>query len=172
VSFSLAERAWTQQVEGLETGADDVAFVRDLPESGRRRALALLEEPVCLVVRADHALAGAAEVTARDLRRVAAEPFLSTREWMAPREARWGFGVRVNDEIGSPAALFAFVRARFGNGVMPLSYEPLAPDDVVFLAIAGETSRQQLAWSPGPVRPAVASLLDLARALGEQTGPG
>src|SRR4051794_10082733 len=32
VSFSLTERAWTQQVEGLETGADDVAFVRDLPE--------------------------------------------------------------------------------------------------------------------------------------------
>jgi DNA-binding transcriptional LysR family regulator len=163
VTFSLTERSWAQQSEGLETGADDVAFVRDVAADDGWELLSLLREPVCLVVREDHALARRRRVRPADVERLQGPRLLGAREWIAPRRDRWGFEVQIDEHSSSPVALVAFVRAGFGLAVMPQSYEPFA-QHLRFLPIDGESSEQQLAWSPGGARPAARTLIDLAAA--------
>jgi DNA-binding transcriptional LysR family regulator len=164
VTFSLAERLWTHQLEGLASGADDVAFVRDMAPDDRWELLALLREPVCLVVRDDHPLADRPGVGPDDLERLQGLPMLlGAREWIAPRWDRWGFEMQIDEQIASPFALVAFVRAGFGFGVMPHSYEPFA-QHLRFLPIEGELSEQQLAWPAAAARPAAQTLIALAHA--------
>jgi DNA-binding transcriptional LysR family regulator len=93
---------------------------------------------------------------------VALEPFLSSRDWIAPLATRFGFQARLDEDITSTAALFALVRAGFGNAVMAGSYEPLAPEGVRLVPIEGEVSRQQLAYAVPVERPAVRLFLALA----------
>jgi DNA-binding transcriptional LysR family regulator len=161
ISFSLTERPWRTQLDGLASGADDVAFVREVPAGTPWPTLSLFVDPICLVVRHDHPLAARAEVRAEDLAELH-EPFLNAPEWLAGRQARWGFQVQVGEDVASPAAQFALARAGFGNPLMPRSFAELAPPDLRFVPVVGETSLQQLAWTKD-VRPAVKSFLDVAR---------
>jgi DNA-binding transcriptional LysR family regulator len=162
VTFSLTERPWAVQADGLQSGWDDVAFVRDLPPQAPWRAIELVSEPLCAVLRSDHALAMRDVLGAAEMRSLAREPFLSIREWIGPVAARLGFQARLDEEIASPAALFALIRAGFGNALMPRSLEPVAGADVRLVPIAGEVSRQQLAFPEGVERPVVRLLLELA----------
>jgi DNA-binding transcriptional LysR family regulator len=147
IAFTLTERPWTEQTAGLDSGEDDVAFVRDL-ESATWATYELLEERLCLVLPAGHELAGCAEVDVDELRRVSAEPFVTTPSWMEGREARWGFRPRVLVDLASLQGTFALVAYGFGISLLPESYAAVRRSDVVFVPIAGEVSRQQIAWPP------------------------
>ncbi len=161
IAFTLTERRWRDALEGLRNREDDVAFVRDLPESSPWARLDLAVEPLCLVVRRDHPLAALESIDPDDVD--SQEPFVSMREWLETHTARWPFTPRIGQEVDSAPAALALVRAGFGSALFSAGIAAGA-GDLAVVPIAGQVSRVQLAWAAGAQRAAVGSFLALARA--------
>ena len=145
VTFTLTERPWIDQTAGLESGADDFCFVRDLAPNSGWQTVDLLSEPLCVVLPSDHPLAGEEPLTHSQLALLESESFLSNRRWLAVHCANWPVTPRLTDELVSTHAILALVRAGFGVSFMPASYSAWGTG-VSFVPVEGETSKQQLAY--------------------------
>ena len=153
VTFTFTERAWAEQTTGLESGQDDLAFVRDLPAAAPWERRELAREQLCIVVPRGHRLAGRRRLSIADLRTLTNTPFVTSRRWMHGREARWGFVPHVADDVVSLAASFSLVRAGLGVSLMPAGYGRPPVAGVAFVPVRGETSRLELAWDPSHRHP-------------------
>lgn len=148
LSFSLAERMWSEQTVGLENADDDVAFVRDLADTGPWQVTTLATEPLCLVLPATHDLAGRVRLSRDELEQLASSPFLQNAAWMATYCRNWPFMPRVADELVSTKGILSLVRAGLGISFMPESYKKWGLDGLAFVPVDDETSTQQVAWRP------------------------
>ncbi|MGC0273142.1 LysR substrate-binding domain-containing protein [Pseudactinotalea sp. Z1739] len=146
LAFTLTERAWVSQTEGLEGGQDDVAIVRDLRGGSPWESILLRTETICLVMRNDHPFAQQSEVTTSDLAGLASTNFISNSAWMAHHCSDWPFRPRVIDDVTSSHGILALVRTNQGISFMPASYAPWATGDLSFVPVEGQVSRQQVAW--------------------------
>jgi len=162
ITFTFNERAWLEQTAGLESGEDDVAFLRDIPPSAPWRRLELVREPLCIVVPHHHRLASKERVEVGDLRTLAATPFVASRRWMQRREDEWGFTPQIADEVVSLTATYALVRAGFGVSLLPLAYAPDARG-ITFVPIADTSTRLELCWGVDHDRPVRENLLRVVR---------
>lgn len=163
VAFTFTERAWAEQTEGLESGQDDLAFVRDLPATAPWQRRQLGRQNLCIVVPSSHRLAGRKRLTVADLRTLADTPFVASRRWMRGREERWGFTPRVTDDVISLTASFTLVRAGLGVSLMPDSYAHPPVAGVIFIPVQGEISHLELAWEPARPHPPRDRFLAAAR---------
>ena len=144
--------------------------MRDLADDSPWQTRELLEERLCLVLPAHHALATRPEVSFDDLRRVADEPFITTHSWMAGRAPRWGFEPRVLGDVTSLQGIFALIVFGFGISFMPESYSAVRRPELVFVPVAGEISRQQIAWPPDAALPTRERFLEVVAGARGQLG--
>ena len=147
LTFTLTERPWIEQTAGIESGLDDLAFVRDIRGGGLWQTMPLLSEPICLVVTEDHSLASKAVIEKSDLPVLVDEPFATNRSWIATHCADWPFRPKVADEMISTHGILALVRAHLGISLMPASYATWGPTGLCFIPVDGQTSTQQVAWN-------------------------
>ena len=159
VAFTTTERAFREQTAGLESGEDDVAFVRDIEPGSAFAVTALRPEPLCLVVPAAHPLAGRVRVTRRELlKAVASTPIVSTRRWMGLQ----GLDPPTLDEVASTLATLRLVAAGVGISYMPAGYRSQAGGGVNFVPVSGESSILQIATVPRPPSPVAHRFIELA----------
>ena len=163
VTFTLTERFWPDRTAGLESGDDDVALIRDVPVDERWRTVTLVREYQCIVMPDGHPLARRKRLIHRDLSMLAGTPFITSYDWITGREPAWGFTPDVI-EVASLPASFGLVRAGIGVSITSQSSAALAPDGVTFVPLAGEHSRQQLAWPADGANPTAQRFIELARA--------
>jgi DNA-binding transcriptional LysR family regulator len=138
LTVGVGERSTPAQLRRLRAGRTQVAVVAvgaDLPEHDLAglRTEPLPERPLCVVVPADHPLAGRERLTPADLR---------AEEWIAGAGAEPQFGAwptlarpRIAHTVGSWQARFGYVAAGLGLCVVPALAAPGVPASVRVLPV-------------------------------------
>jgi DNA-binding transcriptional LysR family regulator len=168
IALTLEETLDDAALAGVLARQFDVALVRTVrPEPGLAFA-PLVREPLCLVVAADHRLAGRRRVRYEDLRddglilwprADAPESFDDVIEGCR----RAGFSPTVVQEARGAYTILGLVAAGVGVSVLAGSYEALRGDDVVFLPLVGRHTTLRAAWRADDGSAARQNFVDVAR---------
>ena len=151
VSLSLHELATQRQLEGLERRTIDLGFIRP-PEGALPDTLlvkTLRDDPLMVVLPADHRLAAQAAVAIRDL---ANEPFVmyppTAGTGIYPQIFRLcrdaGFVPQVGQEAGEASTIIGLVAAGCGVSVLPKAFERIAMDGVCYRPIVDAAAATRL----------------------------
>ncbi len=180
VAVLLRELVTADQIDELERGTVDLAFLRPAVLPPPLASRAVLREGLVLAVPSESPLAE--RVTPIPLRDAQGEPFLM----YSPAEARYfhdivagllvGAGVtpRIAQYAAQVPALLALVSAGLGVALVPASARSLAVEGVVFQPIAetpevpdAEPVRLDAVWRRDATNPALAAVLPLIGEGGE-----
>ncbi|WP_448316798.1 LysR substrate-binding domain-containing protein [Streptomyces sp. CO7] len=134
-----------QLVEGLRSGAFDLAVLRGAVDAEDISTLPLRSEPLVAVLPAHHRLAGRRSVPLADL---AAEPFVihpsqhrsSMYDLVLAACRRAGFEPAQVLEVGETATLVVLVAAGHGVALVPASVQSLHVEGVTYVPLTGGES--------------------------------
>lgn len=153
--------------EALVAGAIDVGLTREVRVAEGVRAVQVLRDPFVAVLPEGHPLTAMAAIRVSDL---SSEPFVLSAPQSAPNLhaqiialcAGGGFSPRVAFEVDAWSSILALVRCGFGVSLVSRSLSRLNVPGVAFrrLLDASETTVFWLAWNPGRLNKAAASLCD------------
>jgi DNA-binding transcriptional LysR family regulator len=130
-----------QLVEGLQTGAYDLAVVRPSPQAEGVSVTPLRTEPLVAVLPSQHPLAGGGKVS---LAALANEPFVihpaqprsAMYDVVLAACARAGFQPTSLVEVGETATLVVLVAAGHGVALVPQSVQSLRLDGACYVPLA------------------------------------
>lgn len=159
-------------MERLRRNADDLYLVADVPHSGELVIQSILANPLAVVARADHPLAGQRELPFAVLAQLPflmREPGSGTRETVLKLFAAHGLAPAVRMELRSNEAIREAIRAGLGVSILARHHLGLEPEPAGLgcLDVQGfpVESRWQLAWPLGKhLSPAARAFLEFARA--------
>jgi DNA-binding transcriptional LysR family regulator len=183
VVLRLHELSTEPQLQALDLGRLDAAFVSGGCEGGALRQRLTWGEAAVAVLPAAHPLAARGEVALAEL---ADERFISFPRGQAPAlHDRWlaaclaaGFAPRVEQEAQSWHAITALVGGELGVAVAPASVRTFATPGIACVPLAApglafQASLCTRAEAPGPsLARFIAAALDEADALGLALEPG
>ncbi|MET8575262.1 LysR family transcriptional regulator [Streptomyces sp. NPDC005012] len=132
-------------VEGLRSGAFDLAVLRGAVDEDGIRTVPLRSEPLVAVLPSHHRLAGRARVPLAEL---AGEPFVvhpsqsrsSMYDLVLAACRRAGFEPSQLLEVGETATLVVLVAAGHGVALVPASVQSLSVEGVTYVPLAGPES--------------------------------
>jgi DNA-binding transcriptional LysR family regulator len=163
VDLTLEEANTTRLVVGLQDGSLDVVFLRPGAIGGEAFQVRLLsEEPMVVVLPANHRLAAEREV---DLKNLRADPFLLFPRLVGPAVydsiigacQKAGFDPVIGQTAPHMASFVTLVAAELGVSIVPASMGQLQITGAVYCPIAGEApvARLALAHRRGETSPIV-----------------
>jgi DNA-binding transcriptional LysR family regulator len=163
VDLTLEEANTTRLVVGLQNGSLDAVFLRPGALGGEGFQVRLLsEEPMVVVLPANHRLAAEREVDLKDLR---ADPFLLFPRLVGPAVydsiigacQKAGFDPVIGQTAPHMASVVTLVAAELGVSIVPASMGQLQITGAVYCPIAGEApvARLALAHRRGETSPIV-----------------
>ncbi|OWW21555.1 hypothetical protein AYR66_20740 [Noviherbaspirillum denitrificans] len=155
-----------EQLEGLESGAMDIGFVRPLAHAPSIEQRQLLREPLMLALNAHHKLARKKTLRPEDLEN---EPFIM----YSPHDGKYfydliaglfalsGVHVQTVQQIGQTHTILALVRGGVGMAIVPASAMTLPFRDVVFRPVWQSNIQAELylAWRSQHGNPAVETMV-------------
>ncbi|HYD62873.1 MAG TPA: LysR family transcriptional regulator [Noviherbaspirillum sp.] len=162
IDIVLKEMVSKEQLEGLESGAMDIGFVRPLPHDAAIEQRLLVREPLVLALHANHRLARKKNVRPGDLEN---EPIIM----YSPHEGKYFYdliaglfaasGVRTRhvQHLGQTHTILGLVRGGAGLAIVPASAMTLPFSDVVFKPVWQSDMHAELylAWRGQHGNPAV-----------------
>lgn len=153
-----------EQIERLRKGTLDVGIVRDEdPDDDSLVSEVVYEERLVACLSLQDPLAGRAEVTAADIKRVpmitypsALMPGFVARVSRALSEAPGE--IRVVQEVVHQETALGFVAAGVGTSILPESVQQLLPPSIAAVPLAGSPTSRLLAVRPRNPRSGIASV--------------
>ncbi|AIR91240.1 LysR family transcriptional regulator [Pseudomonas cremoricolorata] len=148
VALTMQEATTQEQVDALEHGRADLAFMRPPGRTAPGlRWITLLEEPIILALPASHRLATTDPVP---LAALADDDFVASprhlgqgfHDQIVQLCHAAGFAPRIVQQARHLQTLVALVAGEFGVALLPASMMDATRDDVVFRAIEVNTSEQ------------------------------
>ena len=162
IDIVLKEMFSKEQMEGLDSGALDIGFMRPLPHDGSIEQRLLVREPLVLALHASHPLARKKIIRPADLEN---EAFIMYSphdgkyfyDLMAGMFAASGVRIRHVQHIGQIHTILGLVRGGVGLAVVPASAMTLPFGDVVFKQLWQSDIHAELylAWRRQHENPAV-----------------
>ncbi|MEU0845253.1 LysR substrate-binding domain-containing protein [Streptomyces sp. NPDC005962] len=175
IHVALYSMSAAEQFEGLRRRSLDIALTREAPDSDdpALRAAPLLEDPLLLVLPADHPLAARETVTARDLD---GQPWIAVEEAGDPawRDtfiaacAASGFTPDIRLDAAEPLTALGLVASGLGLALVQRSMVRGATDAVAVRALPWHEASVQLwaVWHHTDLRPIVASFRETVLSVG------
>jgi len=175
IHVALYSMSAAEQFEGLRRRSLDIALTREPPDRDDPvlRAAPLLEDPLLLVLPADHPLAARETVTARDLD---GQPWIAVEEAGDPawRDtfiavcAASGFTPDIRLDAAEPLTALGLVASGLGLALVQRSMVRGATDAVAVRALPWHEASVQLwaVWHHTDLRPIVASFRETVLSVG------
>lgn len=162
--FSSAE-----QINALDRGDVDLAFVRSLPSDIQLNSVLLLQEPFYLAIAKDDPLAAKRQISIKDCMHLRV---INYRKDVAPDYhatinqlcALAGFSPSASFEMGQIYASLGLVSAGFGVTLVPASVQRTHMDNVVYRPLREQHAQSELylAWKEPHPSAALGSFVQLA----------
>ncbi|MDR5774049.1 MULTISPECIES: LysR substrate-binding domain-containing protein [unclassified Caballeronia] len=162
--FSSAE-----QINALNRGDVDLAFVRSLPPNKQLNSVLLLQEPFYVAIAKDNPLAAKRRISIRDCKQLRV---INYRKDVAPDYhaainqlcALAGFSPSTSFEMGQIYASLGLVSAGFGVTLVPASVQRTHMENVVFRPLREEHTKSELylAWKEPNSSAALGAFVELA----------
>jgi DNA-binding transcriptional LysR family regulator len=162
--FSSAE-----QINALNRGDVDLAFVRSLPPNNQLNSVLLLQEPFYVAIAKDNPLAAKRRISIKDCKQLRV---INYRKDVAPDYhaainqlcALAGFSPSTSFEMGQIYAFFGLVSAGFGVTLVPASVQRTHMENVVFRPLREEHTKSELylAWKEPNSSAALGAFVELA----------
>lgn len=167
IDIVLKEMVSKEQLEGIESGAIDIGFVRPLATDSAIEQRLLMRDPLVLALPARHRLARRKSIGPDDLQD---EAFIM----YSPHDGKYFYdliagmfslsGVRIRSaqQIGQTHTILGLVRGGVGLAVVPATAMTLPFPDVVFRPVwqSNIHAELHLAWRAQSNNPAVATMTD------------
>jgi DNA-binding transcriptional LysR family regulator len=162
--FSSAE-----QINALDRGDVDLAFVRSLPPDTQLNSVLLLQEPFYVAIAKDNPLAAKRQISIKDCMHLRV---INYRKDVAPDYhatinqlcALAGFSPSTSFEMGQIYASLGLVSAGFGVTLVPASVQRTHMDNVVYRPLREQHAQSELylAWKEPNPPAALGSFVQLA----------
>ncbi|MBB3037154.1 LysR family transcriptional regulator [Hoyosella altamirensis] len=156
VRFELSQDAATVITDMVESGRIDVGIVSPRPVSGGVAWSLLTNQQLSLAVPEGHPMATRQSV---DLAEAASEPFITMRQGYGMRRildelcAAANFQPRITFETSELFTISGMVAAGLGVAIMPIEQNPLLPEGLVQIPLAGPGATRDVGiiWKAGTV---------------------